>query len=220
MGNLSKILKNECDPRLQGELSYSLKEAYRFLDELIKSNPVLQNKEMKKSYGHIRQALVDVALKLVLKNSNLPSKVIMSPAKNNVNGYTYTMIETKGAIISPVKTRSQKDMPKKALYRSTASIKNAQFDLFTTEEDLNKLYDKDTPPFILLTYGGKNHKLQFIELGLPDVKNEKWIEKVDIYNAPRLIIGKAEETRKELDLSLTRLSEELLRGISDGTQQN
>ena len=189
--------------------------------ELIDTTPVLRHPEMRKTYGHIRQALVDVALRLVLEDSSMRTDVQMLSAVNNkVNGYTYTMIETKGAIISPVKTRSIKTMPKKALHRSVASVKNKQFDLFTTQEDINKHYDADNPPFLLLTYGGKNHHLQFVQLGLPNVDTEQWIEKVDIMNAQRIVASKDQEqtTQKKLDLTLTELSEELLRREVNGTR--
>ena len=205
---------------MAGELAYSIKEAYRYLWELINATPVLQHPEMRKTYGHIRQALVDVALRLVLEDSSMPVDVQMIAATNNKrNGYTYTMIETKGAIISPVKTRSVRAVPKKALHRSVASIKNKQFDLFTTQEDINKRYDETTPPFILLTYGGSNHHLQFVQLGLPDVDSEQWIEKVDILNAPRIITSTEQEraTQKKLDLTLTELSEDLRRRVVNGT---
>lgn len=220
MGILQSHLEIECDPRLAGELAYSIKEAYRYLWELINATPVLQHPEMRKTYGHIRQALVDVALRLVLEDSSMPVDVQMIAATNNKrNGYTYTMIETKGAIISPVKTRSVRAVPKKALHRSVASIKNKQFDLFTTQEDINKQYDEITPPFILLTYGGLNHHLQFVQLGLPDVDSEQWIEKVDILNAPRIITSTEQEraTQKKLDLTLTELSEDLRRRVVNGT---
>lgn len=218
MGVLRKHLETECDPRLAGELAYGIKEAYRFLWELIEATPVLQHPEMRKTYGHIRQALVDVALRLVLEESSMHTDVQMLSAVNNKNGYTYTMIEAKGAIISPVKTRTMKTMPKKALHRSVASIKNRQFDLFTTQEDINERYDATIPPFILLTYGGKNHHLQFIQLGLPNVDTEQWIEKVDIFNAQRIITSRDQEqaTKKKLDLTLTELSEELLRREVNG----
>lgn len=220
MGILQSHLEIECDPRLAGELAYSIKEAYRYLWELINATPVLQHPEMRKTYGHIRQALVDVALRLVLEDSSMPVDVQMIAATNNKrNGYTYTMIETKGAIISPVKTRSVRAVPKKALHRSVASIKNKQFDLFTTQEDINKRYDETTPPFILLTYGGSNHHLQFVQLGLPDVDSEQWIEKVDILNSPRIITSTEQEraTQKKLDLTLTELSEDLRRRVVNGT---
>ena len=42
---------------------------------------------MRKTYGHIRQALVDVALRLVLEDSSLRTEVQMLSAVNNkVNG--------------------------------------------------------------------------------------------------------------------------------------
>lgn len=109
MGILQSHLEIECDPRLAGELTYSIKEAYRYLWELINATPVLQHPEMRKTYGHIRQALVDVALRLVLEDSSMPVDVQMIAATNNKrNGYTYTMIETKGSYYIPCENKKCK----------------------------------------------------------------------------------------------------------------
>ena len=207
MSILEEHLNQHCDPRLMGELAYSVKEAYRFLWNLIESNPVLKNPEMRKSYGHLRQALVDVALRLVLEESSVEANVQMVPAKNNKGGYTHTMIEVRGAIISPSKTRSVQEMPRPALHRSQGSIKNRQFDLFTTQEDLNEKYDQNNPPYLLLTYGGSNHQLEFIQLGLPNIEAEKWIERVNIIDRPRVIDSPEKEValQKRLELSLREL---------------
>src|SRR3712207_6927868 len=52
---LKDHLDQACDARLAGELTYSIKEAYRFLGELIDSTPVLKNNpEMRKTFGHLR----------------------------------------------------------------------------------------------------------------------------------------------------------------------
>ncbi|MGX7315968.1 hypothetical protein ACWODS_12125, partial [Enterococcus cecorum] len=57
-----------------------------------------------------------------------------------------------------------------------------------------------------------------VQLGLPDVSTEKWIDRLEISNVPRLQIadGKQEETRKKLDLTLTAYSEDLLRREING----
>lgn len=220
MGILKNHLVEECDPRLPGYLSHSVKEAYRVLHDLINANPVLKNKEMRYAYGHIRKALVDTSIRIVLEKSDIPCKIERKAVSSIKNGYEHTMLEVKGAIISPSITRNKKALPKKALHRSTNSIKNAQFDLFHTVEDLNEKYDENTPPYMLLTYGDKNYQLQYVELGLPDISSERWIEKVDITQSLVLVTDESDEStiQKELDLSLTALAEELLRGAQDGTE--
>ncbi|MYY23196.1 hypothetical protein [Ligilactobacillus salivarius] len=218
MGILRQHLQNECDPRLPGELAYSVKEAYSYLRLLVDSNPILQNKEMKKTYGHLRQGLVDVALRTVLEKSGLNVNVHMRSALHNRNGgYTYSMIEAKGAIISPAKTRSVTALPRKALHRDIASVKNRQFDLFTSQEEINQKYDENTPPFLLLTYGGKNNMLGYVQLGLPDIKAEMWIEQVDIINAPRIIVNN-EENNYDLGLTLTKFANDIMKGESYGEE--
>ena len=64
-----------------------------------------------------------------------------------------------------------------------------------------------------MTYGGNNHHLSYIQLGLPDVETEQWIDKINIFNAPRIIASKEQEqtTQKKLELSLTEYAQEQLR---------
>lgn len=213
MGILENHLKSECDVRLRGELSYAVRKAYDILWDTIRSTPVLQEKEMIKTYGHIRNGLVDLSLRQVLSDSPMKTDVQYNNVWNNHdNGYKYTMIEVKGAIISPVKTSLPKRMPKRALYRDTKSIKNRQFNLFETPEDINERYDAETSPFLLLTYGGRNHQLEFINLGLPDMNSESWIDTVSIMNAPRVIAPISNRTvEKKLELKLTELAQDMLR---------
>lgn len=177
MGILRQHLQNECDPRLPGELAYSVKEAYSYLRLLVNSNPILQNKEMKKTYGHLRQGLVDVALRTVLEKSGLDVNVHMRSALHNrTGGYTYSI-----------------------------------------QEEINQKYDENTPPFLLLTYGGKNNMLDYVQLGLPDIKAEMWIEQVDIINAPRIIVNN-EENNYDLGLTLTKFANDIMKGESYGEE--
>ena len=140
-----------------------------------------------------------------------------SALHNRTGGYTYSMIEAKGAIISPAKTRSVTALPRKALHRDIASVKNRQFDLFTSQEEINQKYDENTPPFLLLTYGGKNNMLDYVQLGLPDIKAEMWIEQVDIINAPRIIVNN-EENNYDLGLTLTKFANDIMKGESYGEE--
>lgn len=206
---LENHLKNECDARLPGLLTYGVKEAYRYLDKLLETNPILREREMNKAYGHVRQGLVDVSLKWVFEKSDISSEIISKSAPNNKNGYTYLVVNTQGAIVSPAKTRSAKHMPEKALHRIEASSNPFQLSLF--EEDVE--LEIESKPFILLTYGGADHKLEFVELGVPDPANNKWLDKVNIIHAPVLYENKEEkEMKKGLELTFTHAANELLKG--------
>lgn len=217
MGVIEMHLKNNCEAQLPGLLTFSIKEAFRHLDELIEKNPILKEKEMKKTYGHIRQGLVDVALKWVFQKTEMPNQVQSISAKKNTNSYTYVVIEVKGAIISPVKTRNGKSMPRRALHRSTASLMNRQYNLFEEPENINKKYSDGSVPYLLLTYGGENYQLGFVELGLPDIDTEMWIDKVDIIDAPLLLSNLSEkESKKELELTFTSVANKMLEGDMSG----
>ena len=210
MDILSNHLKNNCDQRLSGVLSLSIREAYRFLEDMVDKEKVLQRPEMKKVWGHLRHGLVDVGIKQVLQSSNIQHEIADKTSSRYVNGHTYLMVETKGAILTPAKVKNKGSVPKKAIFRSRGSLLNKQYDLFNEPEDINGKYDENTPPFLLLTYGGRNHKLDFIRLGLPNLDVVGWIDQIDITNAP-VLLPNSKDIRKDLQLTFTSEAEEIIR---------
>lgn len=218
MGILESHLSKNCDPRMVGVLSLSIKEAYGFLDDLIQKEKILQRPEMKKTWGHIRHGLVDVGLKQVLQSSNIPHDIADKSSSRYRNGHTYLMVETKGAIITPAKVTKPGSVPKKALYRSKGSILNKNYNLFEEPQNINADYNEEKIPFLLLTYGGKDHRLDFVNLGLPDVGVGTWIDSVDITNSPVLLLNK-EEISNDLQLTFTSKAEEIIkRGVEGGEE--
>lgn len=202
-----------------GVLSLSVKEAYRFLEELIQKEKILQREEMRKTWGYLRHGLIDVGLKQVLSSSKIPHEIVDKSSSKYPNGHTYLMIETPGAILTPAKVLRAKDIPPKAIFRSKGSIINKQYNLFENPEDLNQKYDKKNPPFLLLTYGGLNHTLSFVNLGIPSLDVVGWIDQVDITNAPVLLTN-PEEISNELQLTFTSRAEELImRGVENAGEE-
>lgn len=213
MGILSDHLEMQCDVRLSGVLSLSVKEAYRFLEELVQREKVLQRPEMKKVWGHVRHGLIDVGLKQVLQSSNIAHEIVDKASSRYPNGHTYLMIETKGAVLTPAKVLHAHSVPRKAIFRSKGSLLNKQYNIFEEPRDINQKYDEKNPPFLLLTYGGIDHTLSFVRLGLPDVGVPGWIDQVDITNAP-VLLANPEKVSDELQLSFTSEAEEIIkRGV-------
>lgn len=54
MSILKEHLKRNCDARMVGVLSLSIREAYRYLMELTERESIFQRAEMKKVWGHVR----------------------------------------------------------------------------------------------------------------------------------------------------------------------
>lgn len=215
---LSNHLKNNCDPKLPGILSLGVREAYRFLDDLIKQEKILQREEMKKTWGHLRHGFVDVALKQVLQSSSIQHEVVDKTTSRYKNGHTYLMVEVKGAIITPAKVYKPAQVPKKAVFRDKGSALNKQFNLFEDQDSINAEYDENKLPFLLLTYGGLDHKLDFVNLGLPETGVRKWIDRINITNSPVLLKNK-EEISNDLQLTFTSEAEKILRGVNNAGKE-
>ena len=70
----------------------------------------------------------------------------------------------------------------------------------------------------MLTYGGLNHKLEFVTLGLPDAGLLGWVDQVNITNAPVLLINQ-EEVSNGLQLTFTSEAEKIMRGVDNGGEE-
>lgn len=219
MGILSNHIENHCDKRMVGVLSLGIREAYGYLEELIAKEKILQKEEMRKTWGHIRNGLVDVGLKRVLESSNIPHEVVDKTSSRYSNGYTYLMVETKGGILTPAKVEKPGSVPPRAIFRSTGSVMNKQYNLFENPSDLNEKYDEKNPPFMLLTYGGLNYKLDFVRLGIPDLDVQSWIDQIDIIKSP-VLLPNTEEVRNDLHLTFTAESEQIIRRSEENARED
>ena len=92
-------------------------------------------------------------------------------------------------------------MPRSSWNRTNRSFLNREISLFD-EENLN--LDENQVPYVMLTYGGLDYKLDFVQLSLPDEGVTKWLDRVSITNAPYLVKGYTSNQRKDFELTFTK----------------
>lgn len=215
---LENYLKNHCPLEVPGLLSLAIEKAYKQLDDTIKTVPILQKDEARKSYGYLRNAFVDVAIESVF--GELDHDCIIETKKVNPdrkNSYTYKMLKVPGAHITPVKSQSKGSFPRKAIYRDKGSLLNYQMSLF----DEQRHFNNDKAPFMLLTYGGVNYKLDYVMLGIPDFEDRNWIDLVPIKGKPTLISSnKEKQVNDKFKLSLTEKASQIRRNNNDSNGGN
>lgn len=205
LGILQGYLDEKCDKRLPGILNFSVKEGYSILNRMIEDNKILQLKDAKKAYGHIRHVCVDIVIAQELERQDIEAKIDLKQVSKN--GYTYPVIEVNGAIITAHKIFKPHLMPRSSWNRTNRSFLNREISLFD-EENLN--LDENQVPYVMLTYGGLDYKLDFVQLSLPDEGVTKWLDRVSITNAPYLVKGYTSNQRKDFELTFTKKVEEIL----------
>lgn len=212
MYQLESLLRSQCDPKLSGVMSMAIKHASKAFGDFVSGNPVIQEKDFRNTYGYLRHSFVDYSMKWAVREGLIDGDIINGTSSNYSNGHTYLSLKVKGAVISPVKTRGPRAVPRKAIFRQKLGTMNQQISLFDDPNDpLNSQVDAVAPAFLLLTYGGKNYGLDYIEMGLPDADTGKWIGQVDILHAPMIIPSMDQaKVADKLDLSLTSMSKKLL----------
>lgn len=212
MGIIQEYVDHKFDKRLPGTLNFAVREAYRYLDDLVSKNNVLQQPDLKKVYGYLRNGLVDVALKKTLSNSGMNVDIFPKEVSKFKNGYTYPLISVDGALITPAKIRSQNSFPKNAAYRYADSLLNRQIDLFASEEELIDTSNLSKQLSLILTYGGYDYKLQFVNLSLPAAGESVWLDNLSIDSYPVLLGSSESDMRERLKLSFTQTAQNIIAG--------
>ncbi|WP_019299800.1 hypothetical protein [Lactococcus garvieae] len=203
--NLEEHLKENCSMQLPGLLSFGIKETYNEFHKFIEETPMFQTFAMNQTKGYILKGMIDLTLPRILSNSNIEHQIREESTCKFKNGHTYFVADVKGATITPKKLSSAKSFPRKANYRTTLAVTNKDFSLFDDAPEFQNpefVYDPDLSPFLLLTYGGSAQQLKWINLSLPDFEMKRWIDRVDITNAPVLLSNKR-QIKEEIHLTFT-----------------
>lgn len=220
--DLDKHIKENCDNRLMGTLAFGVKETYSEFHELVKRTTILQSPEMKQTHGYIVHGMIDVMLKQILVSSGINHNLKDKTTCKFKNGHTYFLAEVDGALITPKKLYKPKSFPKKAKYRTELSYINKEISLFDDYVDdsvnLDNVYNNNESPFLLLTYGGKNQQVEWINLALPDFEMKEWIDRVDITNSP-VILPNQKQVKEELQLTFTQNAERLIEEGHDNARE-
>lgn len=208
-------IEQNCDAQLLGALSFGVTQAFANLKETISNNKEMRSPEYRMAYGHMRKALVDIALKEIFQSSKIPGNAMSVPVNNKANASTYLKIQTDGGIILNAKTESKGAMPRQALHRSKLSQLNRAFDLFKDDFEVQPEIQNDVS--MILTYGGFDYGLSYVYLGLPDVESKKWISQIDITNAPLMLtMPDKEKAQQTIQMTLTNKSKQILEEERDG----
>lgn len=200
-------LDEHCDTKIQGMLSYSINKGYDYFHKLIEDTPILKNREMLSSYGHIRNGLVKLALREVFEYYGMGNYIEQINTSYYKNGYEFLRINLDSCFITVSKTRNNRSFPKSSKYMEKQRKKSNELSLF---EDDN---DKMVLPYFIVTYGGFDEKLEYINIGIPSSTDNKWMGIKSIKNIPLLISDKNVQKiiDEKIDLKLTKYGMEKLK---------
>lgn len=116
------------------------------------------------------------------------------------------VIEHKNSIITLHKTNSKKGLPVKAVNRTRQSHINSgvSFDYPQLSLFENPPLEKDmiSPDqmYLMVTYGGTDYKLDYVNIGMPNDGVTSWIDIKDITNSFTTFETVSATEQKEIDL--------------------
>ncbi|WP_461213880.1 hypothetical protein [Lacticaseibacillus sp. GG6-2] len=206
MSPLEYQMKNQMDPRLPGLISNSVKRGYALFDELTTREQILKLFQAKNAYGMLRHVYVDIAFQSEAERSGLP--LTFEQHQVSKNGYTYPVIYDGHSAFTLHKTRSKKSLPKSAWNRNSRSFLNREIDLFNPAGD--ETQELAEMPYIMVTYGGPNYKLRYVNLSLPNVGVTAWLDQCDITDAVSVTSTPSRDEKRKLNLAFNDRVQQLL----------
>lgn len=213
MDLLENYLNNQIDERIPGFFSSSIKKGYHLFDDLLDREPELQLVEARNAYGNLRHVYIDIVLKHDAKKTDID----LSLSTNEVSkkGFTYLTIAHKNSIITVNKTNHIEGLPQKAVNRTERSYMNqniptAQLSLFDSLKQNKKTTNNDNKIYLMVTYGGRNYKLEYIQLGIPKPGATSWLYVKDITNALSVVSPATSSEEREINLEFNKEVKKML----------
>lgn len=206
MTPLDYYMKKDMDPRLPGFFSNTIKRGYNLFDELVKREPSLQLFQARNAYGMLRHIYVDILLQDEAEKSDIDLKI--KNKKISQNGYTYPIIYSGDAVITTHKTRSKKSLPQSAWNRTNRSYLNDEISLF---DDENIKSSASVNPYLMVTYGGSNYKLDYVNLGLPNIGVTSWNGIKDITDSVSTLSTNSTYDKREINLAFNDKVKEIMK---------
>jgi hypothetical protein len=191
--NPNQLLQSEFSDSVTSHFYPIIQNAYTAYHELIKDS--FFNSELKSnvigsllSYGVDRQFEKD----MLSKSFPLKSSII----RVNNFGRKAILLKSKNAVLTICRTNEPYKLPSKSKYK----LQLAKSNQFQKEQLVIDLFDPQRPSFtsepyyVILTYGGANRELDFLNLLVPDAEMNTYLECVDLRsrfiqytnNAPKL----------------------------------
>ncbi len=141
--------------------------------------------------GYLRNVAVGYQFKKMIENNQLPLKYRI--ALNKKKNYKYIEVLTDNAILTISQVQNKSSIPRYADYRTNHSLSNQL--MFDIVDDLVEV--KESPKYIILTYGGPNDELEFVRLGVPEPYVSGWILQIDLYQELCQIVSEEETSEEE-----------------------
>jgi hypothetical protein len=157
----------------------ALKNAYKTVDELIKSEPFLQVPSALFNHGRLKSWASDFYIEKLLKTGYLPYEYSWENFDKPTGKFLQIHLPSSKLIISQVAL--PKKPPRHANFRSNAAFNNQLF-LFPDMENEKKLGE----PTFLLVHGHQD--LSFVHIGLPHPNQESYLfQTANLLRVPHVV---------------------------------
>ncbi len=174
--NAQNLINKEYPIRLRSKFVPMVRRAYSAIDQLITENEVLNWSVADNLVGNLINTAVEFEFKRMIDKGDLKLEYNVSFNKRKNHKHIELISQNTISTISQVKNKYS--VPRKAIFRNNLSCSNQlMFDIYD-----NSLNFKESPKYILLTHGGKNGNVDFLNLGMPQPYNKGWIYCFDLFS--------------------------------------
>lgn len=130
---------------------------------------------------HLRIYAVQYQISKLVDNGVFPNKFRYKIARNAADNCNHLEIYTDRSVMTISHVKYEKKIPPRAEFRLNKGISNQ----IALDLGFEEFYRSATDPFyVLLTHGGDEDGLKFVNLGIPDAYVQKWAWRINLFNEP------------------------------------
>jgi len=209
MVNAGHFIDSEFPARFRALIPAALKAAYAAVDDLYKTEVILQVRSALAEKGHAIHWAVDHQIERLLKTLKLPFDYRWVLYERPTGEYLQIRLPTSTMSISQLPNPT--NVPRHAFFRHNRALNNApflNFPEFDNELQITGL------PHLILAHGYQN--LSFAYVGLPHWSNAEWIYRTpNLLKTPHLVVSDESKVEASDVEAVVTLRDELSRWARD-----
>ena len=176
-----KLLNSEYPLQIRQQFLPATIEAYNMVKTVAEDKEWISWIGSKDLLVHMRIYAVQFQISKLVDNGALSDKFRYKIARNVADNCNHLEISSDRSVMTISHVMYEKKVPPRAEFRLNKGISN-QIALDLGFEEFSR---RATDPFyVLLTHGGDEESLKFVNIGIPDAYVQKWAYRKNLFNEP------------------------------------
>lgn len=188
------LLYTDFPLEIRVHIASSISKAYAYVNDLKNTLEIFQFPSAINIIPYFKNIAVEFMLQNDINNGLLPFRYRFK--ENAGQNHKHIEILTTNFILTISQVSDRFVIPRKAIFRNNLCLKNRKYLPLDFGDNVIQLPNQSGNFYALITHGYQSDMPQFINLGVPDPTNNRWINRINILEEAYDLL-EAEKTRTD-----------------------